>query len=84
MLQPRWTFLHITAFSKLSAFVRKKSKLHHYYIQNVKDRVEVRVYTISKERVELTNFSQYISVKVEKILRKSQAQIKEKLRKLRL
>ena len=65
---------------KLSAFIGQKSILHHYYIQNVKDRTQIRVYTINKESV--THFSQFTSVKVKKILRKSQVQYTEKLRKL--
>ena len=42
----------------------------------------MRVYKITYESV--THFSQFISVKVRKNLRKSQAQFGEKLRKLRL
>ena len=55
---------------------------HHYCIQNVKDGIQIRVYKINKESV--TNFSQFISAKVKKHLRKSQAQFREKLRILRL
>ena len=55
--------------------LREKSMLRHNYIQ-------IRVYKINKESV--THFSQRISVEVIKMLRKSQAQFREKLRKLRL
>ena len=54
----------------------------HYCIQNVKDGIQIRVYKINKESV--THCSQFISVKVKKILRKSQARFQEKLKKLRL
>jgi len=67
--------------SKLSVFVVQTSILRHYYIQNVKDGIQIRVYKINMGSASL--FSQSISVKVEKILRKSQAQFQEKL-KLRL
>ena len=48
----------------------------------MKNRTRVQVYKINKES--LTNFSQFISLKVKKILRKGQAQFREKLRKLKL
>jgi len=54
----------------------------HYCIQNVKDGILIQVYNNNKESV--NHFSQFISVKVKKNLRKSQAQFREKLRKLRL
>jgi len=54
----------------------------HYYIQNVKDEIQIQVSNISNKSV--NHFSQFISVKVKKNLRKSQAQFWEKLRKLRL
>ena len=62
-------------FPKLNVFVGQKSILCHYYIQ-------IRVYKMSKES--LAHFSQFISVKVNKILRTSQAQYQEKLRRLRV
>jgi len=40
----------------------------HYYIQNDKDRIQIRVYKINNENV--THFSQLISVTIKKILRK--------------
>ena len=48
----------------------------------VKGRIQIQVYNSNKESV--SHFSQFISVKDEKNLRKSQAQFWEKLRKLRL
>ena len=56
--------------------------LPHYCIQNVKDGTQIQVYIINNEF--LTHISQFISEKVKKNLRKSQAQFREKLRKLRL
>ena len=53
-----------------------------YCIQNVKDGIQIQVYNINNES--LSHFSQFITVKVKKNLRKSQAQFREKLRKLRL
>ena len=50
-------------------------------LDNVKDRVQIQVYRINKETV--TQFSQFISEKVKKSLRKSQAKFWEKLRKVR-
>ena len=44
--------------------------LRHYYIQNIKDGNQNRVYKIFKESI--AHFSQFISVKKEKISRKSQ------------
>ena len=43
---------------------------------------KIQVYTINNESV--NHSSQFISVKIKKNLRKSQAQFREKLRKLRL
>ena len=52
-------------------------------MQNVKDRIiQIHVYNIINESV--NHSSQFISVKVKKNLRKSEAQFREKLRKLRL
>ena len=49
-----------------------------FCIQNVKDRIQIQVCNIKSER--LTHFSQFISEKVNKNFRKSQAQFREKLR----
>ena len=53
-----------------------------YCIQNVKVGIQILVYNINNESV--NHFSQFILIKVKKNLRKSQAQFREKLRKLRL
>ena len=73
---------HKTRFPKLGVFVGQESIFGHYCIQNVEDGIQNRVYKIDKESV--THFSQFVSVTVKKILRKSQTQFQEKLRKLRL
>ena len=49
---------HKAQVSKFSVFVGHKSVLRHYYIQNAKDRIQIRAYTINKESV--THFSQFI------------------------
>ena len=56
-------------FPKLSIFAGQKSILLHYYIQNVKDRIQIRLLKRNKESV--NHFSQFISVKVKKTLRAS-------------
>ena len=56
--------------------------MRRYCIQNVKDEIQIHVYNIINGSV--THSSQFISVKVKTNLRKSQAQFREKLRKLRL
>jgi len=48
----------------------------------LKDGIQIQVYNISSESV--NHFNQFISVKVKKNLAKSQAQFREKLRKLKL
>ena len=53
-----------------------------YCIQNVEDGIQIQVYNIINESV--NHSSQLISVKVKKNLRKSEAQFREMLRKLRL
>ena len=73
---------HEAQFPNLSIFVGQKSILRHYSIQNVKDGIQIRLYKLCKESV--THFSQFFSLKIRKILRKSQVQFGEKLRKLRL
>ena len=73
------------SISKIKCFSLPKIdtlSLFHYCIQNVKDGIQIRVYKINKESV--THFSQFLSVKFKKILRKYQAQFREKLRHLRL
>ena len=60
----------------------KKIGFRRYCIQNVKDGIQIHVYNIINKTVNRS--SQFISVKLKKNLRKSQAQFREKLRKLRL
>ena len=52
-----------------------------YCTQNVKVGIQIQVYYINES---VNHSSQFISVEVKKSLRKSQAQFREKLRKLRL
>ena len=66
----------------MSVFIGQKSIFRRYCIQIVKDGSQIQVYNIINECV--NHSSQYISVKVKKNLRKSEAQFREKLRKLRL
>ena len=56
--------------------------VRRYCLQNVKDGIQSHVYNINNEI--LNHCSQLISVKVKKNLRKSEAQFREMLRKLRL
>ena len=60
-------------FLKFNLFAGQKSILHHYYTQNVKDGIQIRVHTINKESG--ADFSQLISVK---FLRKSHDGLREK------
>ena len=69
-------------FAKLNVFIGQNSMFRHYCIQNVEDGTHIWVYKINNESV--IHFRQFISVKVKKILRKSQAQFRKKLRKLKL
>ena len=73
---------HKAQFPKCDIFAGQNSILRHYNIQNLKDGIQIRVYEINKESV--AQLSQLISVKAKKILRKSRAQFREKLRKLKL
>ena len=50
---------------KVSISVGQKSTLCHQYTQNVKDRFQIRVYKINKERI--TYFNKLTSVKIKKI-----------------
>ena len=73
---------HEAQFPIFSAFIGQKSVFRRYCIQTIKDRIQIQVYKIYNESV--NHYSQFISVKVKKNLRKSQAQFREKLKKLRL
>jgi len=68
----------VASFNELG----KKSLFHRYCIHNVKDGIQSQVYNIINESV--YHSSQCNSVKVKKTWRKSQAQFREMLRKLRL
>ena len=74
--------LNKAQFIKVSILGSQKFTLCHYYIQNVKNGIQIRVYKINKESV--PHFRQLISVKVNKILRKSHAKFREKLRELKV
>ena len=69
-------------FPKVNVFIGHESLFRRYYIQNVKDGIQIQVYNINNENV--NHSSQFISVKVKKNVRKSQALFRENLRKLRL
>jgi len=71
---------HMAQFPKIYAFVGQKPVSRHCCIQNVKDGIHIGVYEINKEKV--THSSQFISVEVKEILRKSQAQFRYYLREL--
>ena len=69
--------------SLFECFVDPKIDITSLFNENAEDGIQIRVfYTINKESV--ANFSLFIAVKVKKNLRKSQAQFREKLGKLRL
>ena len=70
------------SISKIYYFFGQKYKFRRYFIENVKDGIQIQVCNINNESV--SQFGQFISVKVKKNLRKPQAQFSEKLRKLRL
>ena len=54
------------SISKIKCFIGQKSTFHHYFIQNVKDGIQIQVYNINNGC--LTHFSQFIiSEKVERI-----------------
>jgi len=73
---------HEAKFPKLSVFIGQKLIFRYHCIQSVNDRIQIQVYNINNESV--NHFSQFISVKVKKNLRKFQVQFRETLRKLRL
>ena len=73
---------HEAQFPTFSVFIGRKSIFHRYCIQNVNDGIQTQLYNIDHESVNY--FSQLISVKVMKDLRKSQAQFLDKVRKSRL
>ena len=66
--------------TKIKCFYWPKSIFRHYCIQNVKDGIQIQVYTINNEIV--NHLSQFILMKVKKNLRQSQAKFREKLKKI--
>ena len=70
------------SISKNQSFLGQKSIFLHYYTQHVKDWIQIQVYNINNEMV--NHFGQFILVNVKTNLRKSQAEFRENLRKLRL
>ena len=68
-------------FQNLVFLLVKIIEFHHYCFQFVKDGSQVQVYNSNNKC--LTHFSQFISEKIRKNLRKPQAQFRGKLRKLR-
>ena len=73
---------HEAQLQNFSVFIGQTSIFRRYCIQNIKDGIQILVYKIKNESV--THFSQFVSVKVKKNLRKFRAQFREMLRKLRL
>ena len=67
---------------EFSVFIGQKSIFRQYCIENVRDGIQIQVYNFNKEIV--NHSGQFILVKVKKNLRKSQAQLQEKLIKLSL
>ena len=70
------------SISKIECFYSPEIYISSLLHQNVKDGIQIQIYNIDNEC--LTQFSQFISEKVKKNLRKCQAQFHEKLRKLKL
>ena len=70
------------SISEMYCFYWPNIDIRRYCIENNKDGIQIQVHNINSET--LNHFSQLISVKVKKNLRKSQAQFRDKLRKLRL
>ena len=66
-----------------ATFLKLKTTVHVFYKKKfIKNETEMWPKTKNSESV--THFSQFVSVKVKKLLRKSQAQFREKVKKLRL
>jgi len=63
-------------------FLLAQNRYRRYCIQNANDRIQIQVQNSNNESVH--HFSQFTSVKVKKNSRKSQAQFREKSRKLRI
>ena len=69
----------VRIFPTFNVFIDQKSIFHCYFIRNVKDVIQIQVYNINNDSV--NHFSQSISVKVKKNLRKSQVQFREMFKK---
>ena len=64
---------HKVQFPNCCVFIGQKSIFRRYCIQNAEDRIQIEVYNINNESV-----NHFISAKVKKNLRKSQAQFRGK------
>ena len=76
--RPKSLHSHKAEFPKFSVFIGQRSMLRHYYIQNVKNESQIRVYKVNKEIA--THSSQFTSVKVmkfKKISRSISGKVKE-------
>ena len=67
-------------FPKFSVFICQKSIFRRYCIPNVKDGIQIQVYNISNEIVNLS--SQFISVEVNKKVKKITGSILGKVKKI--
>ena len=70
---------HKAQFPKLNVFVGENSTLRRYYIQNVKERIQILLCKITKERE--TQVIKFISVEIKKI-EKASSPIEEKEKKI--
>ena len=61
-------------------FVGQKSIFHHYYIQNIKDGIQFRVYKINNESV--VRFYQFISLESYEKFKKISDSISGKVKKI--
>ena len=68
---------HEAQFPDFNVVIGQKSIFRRYCIQNVKDGIQIQVCNLSNESA--NHFSQCISVKVKKNLRKFQAQFRKNL-----
>ena len=59
----------------INVFIGKNSVFRRYCIQSAKDGIQIHVYNVINDSV--NHSSQFISVKVKKNLRKSQAKVKK-------
>ena len=71
---------HEAKFPKFSVFIGQKSIFRHYWIENIKDGIQIQVYNIIIESV--YHSSQFISVKVKKNFKKISGTISRKVKKI--